>query len=489
MPATGRGRLIAAGAIYALVLVAIASRFGTWTDEEYTLATTAHGLAYAWRRAIDFEVQAPLYFAILAEWRRIDGDVWFARAFSIVCATGLFFTLPNLLRRIVPGRDPFVATLAIACNPFVLFMALDIRLYAFALLLTSIGFMAFDAGFASGGSPRARVAFVAIGIISLYTQYFLVFVFIGYAVALAALRRWRRLGEYVLVLLAIGVAALPLLTILHGQVGKSGETTASLATLLRVTALHPWLEFVLPTDTSLDRSGGRYAYDALALAGLALLAFVRPKLTRRTFAALVCAATIEAIFVAVVAVLRLDLEPRHYVALFIPLLLAGYGLYAAVAERRRRAGRAIAAVYIALTAFVAFRQYGDLAQMGDSVRVGRYLEAVARPGDVVAIFPADALPAYARQYRGPVRLVPFPQSLPADTFDYDAIDVHDEAEARRAFVRLRGARHVWFVVMGSCDAGVAAYGCDHVLAAMRSTTRVEERRRFYLANVYSLADR
>ena len=479
-------RTYVVAAAYALLLLATASQFGTWTDEEYTLATTAHGAAHAWRRAIDFEVQAPLYFTLLGLWRKLDGDVWFARAFSILSATALFATLPGLLRRVVPGRDSFWAAVAIAFNPFVVFMALDIRLYAFALLLTAIGFMAFDAGFASGGSARARLAFVATGVVALYTQYFLVFVMIGYGVALAALRRWRRCREYVLVSCAIGVAALPLLAILHAQVGKSGETTATAAQLLRQTALHPWLEFVLPADPALDRYGGRYVYDAIALLLAVLVWRTSPRLTRRSLAALVCAGTIEAIFIAVVLALRLDLEPRHYVALFVPLVLAAYGVYAAVDTKNRIAGRVLAGTYLALTAFVLVRQYHAFAQMGDTKRVAAYLAAHARPGAIVAVFPADALPAYARQYRGTARLVPFPKALPPDRFDVDAIDVRDEAEATAAFARLRYAPQLWLVTMGSCADGRKEYGCDRVLAAVHAGARIRDEQHFYLATTYDL---
>ena len=120
----------------------IASHFATWTDEEYTLATTAHGAAYAIRRAIDYELQAPLYFAVLAVWRLADPSVAFARLFSLLCAAAFFFALVAVGRRVAPSGNPLPFALLVATNPFVLKAAFDgdtIRDQARAALKLDIG--------------------------------------------------------------------------------------------------------------------------------------------------------------------------------------------------------------------------------------------------------------------------------------------------------------------------------------------------------------
>ena len=475
------------GAIYFSVLVTFAAFLGTWTDEEYTLATTAHGLVFAWRRAIDFELQAPLYFAVLALWRALDPSVWFARLFSILCATGFFFSMLRLLRRVTPERKTLVPALAVACNPFVIYCALDIRLYAAALLISGLSWLAFDAGFLSGRSASARCWFAVLAVVALYTQYFLGFAFVGYAAVILVKGRARSLLPYAGVLALSGVAALPLLGIVGSQIGGSGETTASAANLLRLTLLHPWLDFVLPYDSGWDAYRLRWPYFLLA-AGLVLcVAFARPRLKGDFAAAFLGAAVVEGMFVAVVLGFRLELFARHYVVLFVPALVAGYVLVVALkGGAYPLVGTLLAWTYGVLTLAVLYTQHHDIAQDGDSKRVAAYLSAHATAGAVVAVFPADALPVYARQYRGAARLVPFPKALPTKRYVVEQINVRSEAEARSALAALRPASQTWLVMLGSCDDGATGYGCDKVLAAVRDGARVLDERRFYNARVFEL---
>ncbi len=475
------------GAAYFGVLAAVSTVLGTWTDEEYTLATTAHGLSFAWRRAIDYELQAPLYFAVLALWRELDASVWFARLFSILCATAFFFALVPILRRVAPGREPLPAALFIALNPFVIYAAFDIRLYAPALLISALTWLACDAGFISGDGRAARLWFGILAVIGLYTQYFLGFAFVAYAAILAVNGRRRALVRYILVLAIAGIFSLPLVGILRSQIGGSGETTAGALSLLRQTLLHPLLEFIMPYERSWDALHVRAPYIVLVTMLAALSIYARPRLRPTLGAALAAAATIEVLFVAVVLIFRLALDTRHYVVLFVPAIVAGYALVAAL-ERSRRPwlGTLIGWTYAALTLAVLYAQHSQFAQDGDSKRVAAYLAARAERGAVVAIFPADALAAYARQYHGDARLVPFPKAIPARHYDIDAIDVHDEGEALAGFAELRGSPQLWLVMLGSCENGDQQYGCEHVLAAIHDGTRVESERRFFDSRVFRL---
>ena len=497
----GRPRLpefatLVIGALYFIALSAFAAFLGTWTDEEYTLSTTAHGFVYAWQRAIDYELQAPLYFAFLAVWRGVNASVWFARFFSIICATGFYFALGPILQRISPRARTFWPALAIALNPFVIYCALDIRLYAPALLLSALGWLAFDAGFVSGSSFRARASFAVISVVSLYTQYFLGFALVGYAVVLAVTRRWRTLGPYAVTLVPIVLAALPLLEIVRSQIGGSGETSASTTTLLRQTLLHPWLDFVLPYDLNWTSVTVRASYLTLAvlLVAIILAAFVRLPRTDasagRFGAAFSCALTIELLFVGVVLFFRLDLNVRHFAVLFTPTMIAGYALVVTLGNKPTpQIGRLLRSIYVVLTVAVLYSQQHQVAQVGDSKRIAAYLQAHAAPNAIVAVFPADALPVYARQYRGTARLVPFPKPLPAKRYDIGAIDVQGEGEARVSLAHLPKSSQVWLVMLGACDIWVRSYGCDHVLKAIKDGADVVSERRFYDSRVFALGIR
>ena len=474
------------GAAYFVVLAAFALLLGTWTDEEYTLATTAHGAAFAWQRAIDYELQAPLYFAIVALWREIDPSVWFARLFSILSATAFFFAVIPIVRRMAPQRDPLWPALCIACNPFVIYMAFDIRLYATALLISALGWLAFDAGFVSGSGARARIAFFALAVVALYTQYFLGFAFVGYALFLLATRRLRALVPYTLMLALVGIATLPLLHIVRSQIGGSGETIASVWTLLP-RAVHPWLNFILPYRYGWNAAHLRAPHIALVAIVVLLIIYARPRLSSTFVGAFVCTATIELLFIAAVVAFRLDLDTRHYVVMFVPAMITGYALILALeAGPRPRIAVVVAGIYAALSIAVLYADHHQIAQTGDSKRVAAYLSEHAAPDAVIAIFPADAVAAYARQYRGSARLVPFPKPLSPAHYDLSTIDVDDEGEASAALARFRGAPQLWLVMLGSCDGEGAEYGCRYVLDAMQDGNRIVGERQFFESRVFAL---
>ena len=481
-----RGNAIV-GLIYFAVLALASSALGTWTDEEYTLATTANGFAYGWHRAIDVELQAPLYFAVLAVWRELNASVWFARLFSVLCSTAFFFALLPILRRIAPSKSPIVPALLIACNPFVIYCAVDIRLYAAALLISALMWLAFDSGFDSASSKLGRIVFCVLAIVGLYTQYFLGFALVGFGTTLLFKKKWRALVAYAIALVGIGLAAIPLLSIVRSQVGGSGETTAGVASLLRGTLVQSWLNFVLPYDHSWDDLHLRVPYIVLIVAIVILVAYSRPPLQPVLGGTVACVVAMEVLFVAVVLLFHLDLNSRHYVALFLPSLIAGYALVTTLdASQHRRIATAIAWTYGVLALTVVYAQDHQLAQDGDTIRVAAYLEARTPPGAIVAVFPADALPAYARQYHGSARLVPFPRALPAGRYDLSQIDANSEVEVSHALAAYGNTRPIWLVMLGLCDDGGFQYGCGNVLASVADNTQVLSEQLFYRSRVFEL---
>jgi len=485
-----RSRTVAAGILYTIALAWLAAILGTWQDDEYTLATTAHGAVYAWNRAIDFEVQAPLYFAMEALWRELAPGVWFARMSSVLCAVATFAVALRIGRRIAPTRDSLPFAIAVACNPFAVFIALEIRLYAFGVLLSGLLWLAFDAGFATGSSRRARVAFAVCALAAIYTQYFLGFLVVGAFVALLAGRRWRSIVPFVLTCVGIAIAIVPVVGIARGQVGTSGLVTIGTTKIFERTLLHPLVDFVLPFVEELYTSPARRVHEAVIVLVIILVAAARPKPTAAFWRALGFVAAIEALYLVVATGLRLELYPRHFLALFLPAAVATYVVLDLVgragATRTLRFAVACYAVFDVGSLAVTYRAG---AKIDDVIAVDRYLDAVTGPGDTIAVFPADALPAYARYYRGAARVAPFPNAVSSVVYDVTALDIQSTAEVRDALVGLRG-RRIFLVEGGSCRANDHTSNCGELRDALASPqVRVLSRRAFYEAMVFELAPR
>jgi hypothetical protein len=483
-----RRRVAFAALAYLVVASLVATQFATWTDEEYTLATTAHGPAYAFTHALDFELQAPLYFVLEAIWREANASLFWARLPSLVCTAGLFFTFERIGRRIAPNLDPIWFAVLATLNPFVVFAGFEIRLYALALLIASVVWLLFDAAFISGTDRRARAGFIVVTIAGIYVQYFLAFLLVGFAVTLLVRGDRRALGGYALACVPIVLAALPLASVAHGQVHGYETQVPALSYLLRHSSLHPWVDFIFPYERDWDV--GRYlhpAYDALVGIGFVAAIAARPRLARSDYAWLAGAAAIQATYLALVAVVRLPLEDRHYTALYVPLAVAAYAVARGILASERPAYVTVFGFSALLTAAVLFTEYRHLALPGDWRRVGAYLSATARPGDAIVVFAADSTSPLRRQYRGTVPIVPFPVAPAADVYSADALTVHSPAQAAQAFAALGRYRHLWFVSNIRCRPDEEFYGCAYVQPAIDRAFTIVRERGFYETRVEELS--
>ncbi len=194
-----------------------------WQDEAFTLQTTSHGLGYAFQQAIVFEQNAPLYFLLLSMWRHIGDGIFFLRLPSVFCVSAAIALVPGLVRRYVPKADAGLVTFLVACNPFVIWAALEMRVYALVILLSALLLLTFfEAFLAEKPTKMAAVAYAACTIIAMYTQYYLAFLIAAQGVTLLIYRP-RALGRFALCAVAAALAFAPMLTIVPAQVRKFQE--------------------------------------------------------------------------------------------------------------------------------------------------------------------------------------------------------------------------------------------------------------------------
>jgi len=483
------GFLIALG-IIVVGLVALAAILGTWWDEEYSMATTAHGVAYAFDRALHFELQAPLYFVLLALWRGLDASLLFARLSSVLCIVGLCFALRAIGRRVWPQADPLPFVVLAVANPFVVYAALEVRLYAFALLLSALAWLMFYDGFLAGEDRRARIWFCVIAIASIYTQYYLGFMLFGGFVALLVAQRWGALRAFALACAAVAAASAPVALWVPGQASAAYTGHESVLRRIKWIAQAPAL---LGLPFTYDWSGVwrflAWAHHAAFVAIVAIFGvWALPRLERVRVAIVAIPVAIWTLYLLAGLALHIQyIIPRHFVGLCIPLLIALYALVAQLFEGGRPAvGRAVVTVYAFFTLATLLTTYRALAKPGDWPRVAQYLNAHAQAGDAIAVFPSRGYPEVIRTYRGPAAVAGFPRPEPNDRFDEDAPAVHSRADASAALRRLNAGHRVWLVMEGSCGGEKPHDGCDYLEAVLKSEYPNAHATRFYLNKVIEI---
>ncbi len=185
--------------IFLAITLYLSYRLNIWEDEYYSLTTTSKGIGYAISQALSFENQPPLYFALLNIWRLFGSSPFIARLFSILCILLTILVTLKITEKVKPEINSKWILPFFAFNPFMIWASVEIRVYALAILLSSLLLFNFYCGYLSDNpSRRNRIFYIILSIVSLYTQYYLGFLLVTNAVVLITFRKWKYSKQYII---------------------------------------------------------------------------------------------------------------------------------------------------------------------------------------------------------------------------------------------------------------------------------------------------
>ncbi len=205
--------LLAGFTIVAVVLWLPPLSSSLWLDETGTVWTIADGLGPALQRALDFQGQSPLYYAIAWVARALLGEGEVAvRLPSLLALVAAAYVVGRIGKRVFGDAEAgWLAALAFGCTSAVAFAAADARPYALALLFASTATLSLVRWLDSG--RNADLAwYVLTATLTVYAHY-LTAVVLGAHVAYALARRGNAAPGARKQLLApalVAVACLPL---------------------------------------------------------------------------------------------------------------------------------------------------------------------------------------------------------------------------------------------------------------------------------------
>ena len=423
-------------AIQLLICLPLAWVLNLYVDEVYSLHTSSQGLLAALSGGIRFERQAPLYFGLLSLWRLIDPSVFFARLLSVLCISASLLVLARIARRLYPSVHPAWFVAPFALHPSAIWAAVEIRVYALAILLAALllwtGLAAF---FSPERQRRSLVAFIATAALSLYTYYYLGFLLVGLGAALLATGRARELGRYALALAAAGVLCAPIALWLGGQTGPG----TAMERLGLLGAVRLWVAILadelVPGHRLIAAIASRDARWVARIGLFALLAAVAirwqlpARLREREVLLFAVVTAVAALVFAAVAWLvgRILVEdPRYWSYLCLPGTIALVS--AASASRPAHALSTAVAVLIAAHVAALVQIYRPLAKPSDAARVAALLTREAQPGEPILVFPNEWVLPLRYYYRGSNVLMPVPREPSLERYDWSDLGVHSEQE-------------------------------------------------------------
>ncbi len=437
-------------ALHLALVLPLAALLNIWVDEAYTLETTDQGIGHAIARSLGFELQPPLYYVLLTVWRALNDSAFFARLFSVACTAAAIVVTAGLARRYLARLPPVLVAAVIACNPLTVYVAVEARYYALALLLSALLLLKFYDGYlAEQSSAAARRWHALLAIAALYTYYFLGFQLVAEAAVLLALWRRQALRRYLLAMALTAAAFAPqaLATLQQMRtVGTIGVTAKhSLLEAVRLVRATFWQQ-VLPLDRNPALALARTWISRLALpAALVAAVFQRRMPRRELIVALLLASVVSLFFIVIAFGLGPDfLRAQHTVALYVPVLISALALasYAGGA----RTAVIVAVLSLAFSTAYLREYYRPLAKQGDWIRVAHYIEQNEHAAEPILVFKAEFVLDFGHHYAGLNRLVPIPG--PTDRRRYDPTEqvLHGEPDVARPLHRAIGAsRHFWIV--------------------------------------------
>ncbi len=417
-------------ALHLALVIPLAYLLNIWADEASTLYTTQNGLLYALQHAAADEKQAPLYFWILSFWRDINGSIFFARLFSIICSVAAISVFAGVVSRIFERRPSRLVIAFFALHPFLVWTSLEIRVYSLVILLTVLLLRFFFDGFwvefyAKSKRPLGypKTLFLITAIIALYTNYYIGFMLVGLFAALLTQKKWREARRYLFLTLIAGIVFVPLILAVKSQFAANTAGFQEERSLLEGLRYlwHHFLTFLLPSEVFPDEQLSIVDIARLWLARTAVVAVgifavkERQRLSSRTASLGAITATISAfLLTAYFLIGSTYVEIRHASVVLVPLVLFAALVLDDLFGNKTTGDSLFCNIATALCTFTVFvffsyailNLYPDTAKRGDWARIGAYIqqnESANQPIVVFTTFEALALPYH---YKGVNRILP-----------------------------------------------------------------------------------
>ncbi len=479
-------------ALYLLLTGWLSFELNLWRDEIYSLHTSSESPLGAARKAMTFELQPPFYFTLLSAWRMLNTSGFFARLLSALCGGGAILASAVLAQRLVPRLDPAWAAAVVASHPFMVWVGTEIRVYALTVLLSVLLLLAFLEAYASP-LPRLwpRLAYIALALLAVYTQYYLGALFVCFAVALLVRRDRRKLLQFAMDMAAVGLLCVPLFVLAKMQLGSHKDDLAPGVASgggAVARALKRFEAYLFSFNKAINEArwklstirAARWAYRALVFGAIALgvLRWRRRFISARVEKVVPLLAIVVVYGILVVVLLHvvgpMSVGERHTAGVLVPLLIfpmAALGL--SVGKPAAQAWGALLLVSNVPATYLT--QIEPMAKDCDCRRVAETIAGLEADREPILVFPSEESLGLAVYYRGKNRLIPIPGPPNFEHWDQRTFVVDDAGTIADLVDREASEPTGLWVHTGPYG---YSWGRDKLEAYLSSGYREEETREF-----------
>ncbi len=427
--------------VYTGVMLYLCYELNIWMDEAYTLDTTSskYSMSGVIHQSYYFESQPPVYFTLLWAWRKISDAVFFARLFSLISvgmAAWYFFKSARLISGTETTKWLVILFLI---NPFTVFAALEIRLYAFLLFLSAAALYHYMKYYMAGHKKNLYI-FLALCLLALYTQYFFAFLIAGLVAATLVFKGWKKALTISLYVLPVVLLFLPNVLFMSKQLGMVQSQIQEISVMGRVSLVfHSPQNLILSLESLQVERWLRLSLLVLC-AGLFLFSFYIAYRQNKNSAenyfpviklSIVAAGVIVAALACFIGVTGIDHHDRYF-TIALPLFLLSFGL---IGIHGVFTGRIMFAAFVLFYSTLFIYHYKDPVKQFDYKKIAGFVEEKSRPGEPLLFYHGTLALPFKYYYTGKNQFYSLPHQVYMDT-SY-MVNVKDTVELKQSLSAIK----------------------------------------------------
>jgi len=434
--------------VYFILLVYLSFKINISEDETYTLNTSSRDLAGIIRQSYEFEGQPPIYFILLSLWRHLNQGIFFAKLFSLICiglSAFVFYHLVNYFTGTVTAKW---LVLIFLLNPFTVWAALEMRVYALLILLSTLSVYSFYRYYFENNN-KFLYTLILLSVIGIYTQYFFIFLIVSFGVTILFFKGWKNFFTFCLYLLPVGLLFLPNLIFIPSQISlvRSNRVELFFRPLI-VNIVHTPQDLVL----AMNHVFVRWISRSIRLTFYILSLYIYLKLFKNYLehktnpffkkynVVLFSVPIVIVFFYLVFAITKIGYSNKYMVTIFpiLMLLLILFDSYSFLFKTLIYTSISIYFIVL-LTLY-----YRHPTKTYDFISVANYIKKIEQPGEPILVYrPAIALP-FHYYYHGVNEIIPIPYPVRFDS-SY-LINIKDTSELRQSIENIKSPSNSYILL-------------------------------------------
>lgn len=411
--------------VYAAFTLYLGYIVNIWEDEAYSLNTTSLGLRDVLFESYQFEGQPPVYFLILALWRLISPEIFFARLLSIFFIGFAAIYFHKTIRLISGYKSSNWMVIIFLLNPFTVWTALEIRAYSLLIFLSIISIYFFIL-YIKSDKKNHLYYFLVLCLIGLYTQYFFVFLIISLAFTLLVYRGWQAFFSLCLYLIPVVILFIPNMLFINDNLAMAHSDDQNYSMVQRISLTFYSIQNIIiainlvPTDKIL-RYGIRIIFLILFVFSYFNL-YNKYKtqnniLFKKYNVILVASLFLFILFTFYLIITGIKFNDR-YMAIAFPMFILLFIIFKEYYLYLRNLIFGVISIYFIILLFI---RYKDPIKTYDYPSVAQYINNIGYQNEPILLNSRTISVPFGYYYKGSNPLIPLPDSFKLDEAGFQVL--------------------------------------------------------------------